>query len=124
MEKKQEVSQTDLIEAAQKLVADNPGMMLSDAMAEAESQLMPAPELQSEFTLQIAVKPRVARFIADVFGGHAKYSVEHRLNAWAQMIINNQLQIEKASARPVPDIVEGRAVTMTRDQYAEKAPKT
>jgi hypothetical protein len=103
-----------------RVIAAKDGVSLTSAMILAEEQLRPAPSLPESYTVTIKVKPRVSRWVQDVFGGHAKFSIEERLGAYLETHLNRIRIIERREAAQAPDIEKGAAVSMTRAQFLGK----
>ncbi len=110
-----------ILELAQEIKSKEGGS-LTDAMLKAEERLAPKPSIPEDFTVTIPVKPRVARWIVEEFGGHAHHSLETRLGAYLTTVLNRARIDTIRIAEEAPDIQEGQAVTMTRAKFVEKAP--
>lgn len=68
------------------------------------------------FTITLRLKPRVAAWVREVFGGHPKYTIEQRLAAWLEGIINRERAAYAAKERPTSGPVKGKAVTLRRHE--------
>lgn len=70
----------EIEELALQLRQDKPGLSLVDSMLKAEDQLtrQMAPQ-ENVFHVEIHLKPRIAKFIREQFGGHPELSIEERL---------------------------------------------
>lgn len=99
------------------------GGSLTDAMILAEERLQPVREIPTSFTVQLDVKPRVARWILDEFKPTDRHTTEDRLAAYLQIILNRTRVTARRAAEEGPDIGEGGAVTLRRDVFQRKAPK-
>lgn len=112
--------QQDKMIAAARKMATEKGIPLSEAMETVEARLIPRAG-PTEFAVTIRLKPRVARWVSDNFGGHPKFTVEERLGAWLVTLINQQRAGHIASGRAAdPQAVgSGSAVTVHRSQFKE-----
>lgn len=110
-----------ILTRAQAIKAER-GLSLTDAMIAAEDELRPAPVIPESFTVTIPVKARVARWIAEEFGGHPSFSVEERLGAYLTTVLSRSRVSAMRYAEDGADVQEGKAVTLTRAQFARKAP--
>lgn len=98
------------------------GCSLTDAMLFAESQLAPKSAVPDRFEVVIPVKPRVSRWIIEEFAPTATHTTEERLAAYLSIILNRARMTAIRNAEEGPDITDGRAVTLRRDQFQKKAP--
>ena len=96
---------------------------LTDAMIRAEEELAPKPTVPADFTVTIPVKPRVARWIVEEFAPTKTHTTEERLAAYLGIILNRARVTAMRFAEDAPDIQEGGAVTLRREQFQQKAPK-
>ena len=110
----------EMILAKAQEISKERGIGLVDAMIEAEEELRPRPELQTSFMVPIEVKPRVARWIVETFGGHAKYTVEERIGAYLSVLLGRTRVSARRADEPAPEVQKGEAVTMRRDQFKGK----
>lgn len=117
------VDDEKILDLARKLRAKH-NIPLVDAMLQAEEQLMPKAELPEHFDIRLKVKPRVASWIIAEFGGHPKFSIEERLSAFLTKVLTRERALALQYSRPVGDIGKGKAVSMRREQFAEKAPRS
>lgn len=99
------------------------GGSLTDAMILAEQELAPKPSIPEEFTVTIPVKPRVARWIVSEFSATATHSTEQRLAAYLTTVLSRARITAMRFSEDAPDIPKdaGRAVTLRRDQFKQKA---
>jgi len=104
-------------------IQEKHGGSLTDAMVRAEDELRPRPEIQTEFDIHLTVKPRVGAWIAKTFPPAGPHSTEDRLAAFLSMILSREKVRAIRNADEAPEIGAGGAVSMTRQQFIEKAPK-
>ena len=107
---------------AQEIKAER-GISLTDAMIRAEDELAPKPSVPSDFTVTIPVKPRVARWIVEEFAPTKTHTTEERLAAYLTIILSRSRVTAMRFAEDAPEIGEGGAVTLRREQFQQKAPK-
>jgi len=120
VETKDKPSDAQILELAQEIVIDE-GLSLVDAMIMAEEKLMPrhkdAPP--EGFAVYVKVKPRVARWIVQEFGGHAELSIEDRLGAYLATVLNRMrikaIRLGEAS----PSVGNDGAVSVRRAAMAK-----
>ena len=110
-----------VLQRAQEIKTER-GISLTDAMIAAEDELTPAPSIPESFTVTIPVKGRVAKWIMEEFGGHAKYPLEERLGAYLTTVLSRSRVQAMRYAEEGEDVQEGKAVTLRRDQFARKVP--
>jgi hypothetical protein len=93
------------------------GLSLTDAMIQAESELdAPASEpVQETFVVTLKPKPRVARWIRLVFGGHPQFSIEDRLEAYLLTLLNKSRVSSMRASEDPPEVGKGQAVTVRRE---------
>lgn len=113
----------EIILARAREIQEERGLSLVDAMLKAEAELEPRPEIQTEFTVTFKVKPRVGRWIVSEFAATGTHKMEERLAAYLETVMSRARVLAMRFGEEAPDIVEGRAVTMRRAQFQEKAPK-
>lgn len=118
-----EFNDEDILKLAQEIKAKR-GISLTDAMIAAEDELKPVPSIPESFTPTIKVKARVARWILSEFGGHAEFTIEERLGAYLSGVLSRTRVAAMRFAEEGEDVTEGQAVTLRRDQFARKVPKT
>jgi hypothetical protein len=116
-------TEEQLLSRAKELQAERPGLSLTDAMIAAEDELQPEPTIPTSFTVTIPVKARVAKWILDEFGGHAKFPIEERLGAFLTTILSRTRVQAMRYAEEGEDVQEGKAVTLRREKFARKVPK-
>lgn len=121
-EEKKPISDDEIVARAHEIKAEQ-GCTLVDAMILAEEELTPKAAVPSEFTVTIEVKPRVAKWIASEFAPRDGFSTEDRLAAFLAVVLNRSRVTAMREAKDAPEIQEGRAVTMSRRQFQQKAPK-
>lgn len=107
-----------ILERAQEIKAER-SVSLTDAMLMAEAEMTPKPEIQAEFEVSIKVKPRVARWIAKEFGGHPELSVEERMAAYFEVVLNRARMTAIRAGEEAPEVTDGGAVTVRRSQFKE-----
>jgi hypothetical protein len=110
------ITDTEILARAQEIQADRGGSLV-DAMIEAESELT-APkseELPRSFTVTLHVKPRVARWIVQLFGGHSTFSIEDRLGAYLVTVLNRTRVQAMRQNEPPAEVRKGGAVTLRRE---------
>ena len=110
-----------ILTRAQEIKADR-GLSLTDAMIAAEDDLMPEPIIPTHFAVTVQVKARVASWILSEFGGHEKLTVEERLAAYLAIVLSRSRVQAMRYADGGQDAREGKAVTMTRDEFARRVP--
>mgnify|MGYP006436186277 CR=1 FL=1 len=110
-----------VLERAQEIKAER-GISLMDAMIRAEEELAPKPVTPSEFTVTIPVKPRVARWVLAEFAATSTHSTEERLGAYLSSMLNRSRVSAMRANQESPDIGEGGAVSMSRQEFQRKAP--
>lgn len=98
------------------------GGSLTDAMIRAEEELAPKATVPAEFTVTIPVKPRVARWIVEEFAPTRTHTTEERLAAYLEVCLNRARITAMRFAEEAPEIQEGGAVTLRREQF-QKAVK-
>jgi len=111
-----------ILARAQEIKAER-GLSLTDAMLSAEDELAPAPVVPASFTVTIPVKSRVARWIMQEFTPTKTHTTEARLAAYLQIVLNRSRVAALRAAEEGPDIGEGGAVTLRREQFQRKAPR-
>lgn len=114
-----------ILARAQEIKAER-NISLTDAMIRAEpafQALAPKPTVPADFTVTIPVKPRVARWIVEEFAPTKTHTTEERLAAYLGIILNRARVTAMRFAEDAPDIQEGGAVTLRREQFQQKAPK-
>lgn len=98
------------------------GVSLTDAMILAESELNPTdrpPAYPESFTITIPVRPRVSRWIVQLFGGHPTFTIEERLSAYLVTVLNRaRVQSIRLSEAPA-EVGKGDAVTLRREHMAK-----
>lgn len=113
--------QDELILEKARKIQKKKGVSLTDAMIMAEDELMPKAEVPGEFTVTIPVKARVARWVLDEFKPTKTHTTEERLAAYLVVVLNRARMTSIRLSEEAPDIGEGGAVTMRRDQFQAKA---
>lgn len=112
----------EAIMARAKEIQAESGVGLVDAMIEAEAELTPQPAtgIPDSFTVTIPLKPRVARWVMHVFGGHAELTIEDRLGAYLAQTLNRVRIKEIRDNEPPPEVDKGTgAVSLRREQMAK-----
>ena len=99
------------------------GISLTDAMLSAEAELAPKPSYPADFTVTIPIRPRVSRWIVDTFIASDTHTTEERLAAYLAICLNRARVSAMRFAEEAPDIGEGGAVTLRREQFQKKAPR-
>lgn len=103
-------------------IKEDRGLPLVEAMIMAEEELiaqLKGDALPLEFTVKLVVKPRVARWILQTFGGHATFTVEDRLAAYLIILLNRTRITAIRRSEPAPEIPKGgEAVTLRREHMA------
>lgn len=113
-----EITEDMIIEKAREIQKEA-GLSLVDAMVEAEARLQPKPELQTEFSVTINVKPREGKWLVDMFAGHPSLSIEERMGVWLAGEISRARGRVIKEQRAQAAIAKGGAVTVTRDKIEE-----
>lgn len=111
-----------LLEMAREIQKER-GVSLTDAMIRAEEKLTPKEPMQTSFTVTIDVKPRIARWLVEEFRPTKDHTTEERLAAYLSIVLSRARVSAIRYAEEAPDIGEGGAVTMRREQFQQKAPK-
>lgn len=111
-----------ILARAQEIKAER-GISLTDAMIRAEDELAPKPTVPADFTVTIPVKPRVARWIVEEFEPTKTHTTEERLAAYLATVLSRARVTAMRFAEEAPEIGEGGAVTLRREQFQKKAPK-
>jgi len=108
-----------LLARAREIVADRGGS-LTEAMLAAEAELAPKSELPTSFTVMIQVKPRVAKWVIEEFGGHPSLTIEERLGAFLEIeLAHTRGRVIKVRREQAQITKGGGAVTVTRDKIEE-----
>ncbi len=111
-----------ILDLAKNIQAERGGS-LTDAMIMAEDQLSPRGEVPESFTVTIPVKARVASWILREFQPTKTHTTEERLAAYLQVVLNRARITAIRYAEEPPEIGEGSAVSMRREQFQKKAPE-
>lgn len=111
-----------VLKRAQEIVKER-GIPLIEAMMVAESELIAPSEIPASFTVEIFVKPRVARWILAQFQATADHPLEKRLGAYLTVVLARTRATAMRDMRDIPEIGEGRAVTLTRANFQSQVPK-
>lgn len=107
-----------VLERAKEIQEKQPGMTLTAAMMKAEEELAPAPEIQTKFTFEVTLQPRVAKWLVDAFPANDHYTVEERVSAWiAGALARLRVDHKDTAAGEIPD--GSGAKTMRGDKYGE-----
>lgn len=106
----------EILDRARAIQAETGGS-LTDAMLRAEAELTPKGEVRTEFEVTIKVKPRVGRWIMEVFTETPTHTPEERLAAYLETVLNRARITAIRNAEDAPEIVEGRAVTLRRADF-------
>jgi hypothetical protein len=108
-----------LLNLARDLVKER-GIGLMEAMEIAEERLQPKPTFQTEYTITLKLKPRIARWVEEVFGGHDTYTIEERMAAFlAPYLAQARIGLIRDEAEKGRKIVEGEAVTVRRHRLED-----
>ena len=102
-----------ILSRAREIMAEHGGTLV-DAMLKAEAELEPKPEIQTEFTVTFTVKPRVGRWITDVFTPTKDYTMEERIAAYLVTVLTRARVTAIRHNEEPAEITEGRAVTLRR----------
>jgi hypothetical protein len=108
---------SEILSRAMQIKADR-GLSLTDAMLQAESEFLQpdAPQpFPSSFAVELHVKPRVARWIVQIFGGHETLTIEERLGAYLVTVLNRDRVKTIRLSEPPPDVGKGQAVSIRRE---------
>lgn len=110
-----EITQEMLIDRAKEISAKK-GVSLSEAMERAEVELLPKPERQTKFVVELELKPRLASWVVETFQATATHTMEQRLAAYISTILSRDRVRVRRFTEPTAEVVEGQAVTVRRDQ--------
>ena len=102
-------------------IVEKGGGSLIDAMIQAEHQLTPKPDLQTEFTVSFTVKPRIARWILEEFVATDEYTTEERVGAYLAGVMARARTEAIRNGRAALTISTDGATTVTAAQLAEQA---
>jgi hypothetical protein len=111
-----------ILELAQKIKVERK-ISLTDAMIQAEEQLKPKAVLPEGFAVYIKCKPRIARWVLSQFEQTKDHTTEERLAAYLGIVLSQVRVTSKRSSEEGPEIQEGGAVSLTRAQFQNKAPR-
>lgn len=113
----QDITDEQILELAQEIKAER-GIPLVEAMDIASSKLRNGgAEIDCTFTLELELKPRVAKFFRENFAGHPTMTVEERLASFVTMHLNRLRGEALARSRAEGDIQEGKANTLRRSTF-------
>ena len=112
-----------ILARAQEIKAER-GISLTDAMISAEFELAPKPEIPASFTVTIPLKPRIASWILREFVPTKTHTTEDRLAAYLAIVLSRARVTATRHAEEGQDIQEGSAVTLRREQFQRKAPRS
>lgn len=104
-------------------IKERTGVTLSEAMFVAEKELSPKPAIPETFEIELNVKPKVSRWIIETFQPTKTHTREQRLAAFISQMLNRTRVSALRAMEQGEDIQEGRAVTLSRSQFAAKAPQ-
>jgi len=96
---------------------------LIEAMLIAESELIAPADIPKSFTVEIFVKPRVARWILAQFPANKNHSLEERLAAYIGTVLSRTRVTALRDMREDPTIGEGGAVTLRKSAFQAQVPK-
>lgn len=112
----------EILALAQEIAAKE-GIGIVDAMLKAEVRLAPKPTAPEAFTVELRLKPKIARWIVREFEAKGEYSLEQRLAAYLTLVLSRARVQAIRNAEIPPDISEGEAVTMRRDVFQSRRPQ-
>ena len=111
-----------ILERAQEIVSEQ-GKSLIEAMLIAESELIAPSDIPASFTVEIFVKPRVARWIMAQFQENQHHTLEVRLAAYLGTTLSRTRVTAMRDMREDPTIGEGGAVTLRKTAFQKQVPK-
>lgn len=109
----------DLMKRAHEL-SERRNISVSRAVAMLEERAAKGSEGGS-YSISLQLKPRVARWVDETFGGHPNFTTEERLGAWLAQIITRERANFRASQRDSKkaDVTKGAAVTIPAQLFTE-----
>lgn len=109
-----------ILALAQTIKAER-GIPLVEAMDFAANKLSRGKKaIDTEFTLHLNLKPKVAKFYRDSFAGHPDKTVEEWMAQWVTQLLQQQRGQALARTREDLDIEKDRANTLRRSAFLEK----
>lgn len=98
------------------------GIPLTEAMILAEQKLLKPAGIDTEFTIHLDLKPKVAKFYRTEFGKHPEKSVEECMAIWITQLLQIQRGQALARFREDLEIVEGESRTVRRSAFLAQQP--
>jgi hypothetical protein len=109
-----------ILERAQEIKKEK-GIPLTEAIDIAATEAYRAASaIDTEFTITLNLKPRVAKFFREEFAGHPELTVEERMAVYIETILNRMRGQALARARKDPEIEQGKAHAVSRSSFLQQ----